>query len=69
MVTESKPKGNNVKNVRRETSGIFRNKKRKYLKEKKNKLETNTKVKLFLCLTKYYALKIYGDLRYSSTHS
>jgi hypothetical protein len=34
------------KNVRCETSRTFRNKKRKYLKEKINKLETNSKNKI-----------------------
>jgi hypothetical protein len=32
--------GDNLNNVRRETSKIFRNKKREYLKEKINELET-----------------------------
>jgi hypothetical protein len=37
--------GDNLQNVRRETSRIFRNKKREYLKGKINKLETNNKNK------------------------
>jgi hypothetical protein len=35
----------NLKNVRRETSRHFRNKKREYLKDKINELETNSKNK------------------------
>jgi hypothetical protein len=35
----------NLQNLRRETSGIFRNKKREYLKDKINELETNNKNK------------------------
>jgi hypothetical protein len=35
----------NLQNVRRETSRIFRNKKREYLKSKINELETNNKNK------------------------
>jgi hypothetical protein len=35
--------GDNLKNVRRETSRHFRNKKREYLKGKINELETNSK--------------------------
>jgi hypothetical protein len=34
---------NGLKNLRRETSRIFRNKKREYLKDKINELETNNK--------------------------
>jgi hypothetical protein len=37
--------GDNLKNVRRETSRIFRNKKREYLKGKTNELETYNKNK------------------------
>jgi hypothetical protein len=37
--------GHNLKNVRRETNRIFRNKKREYLKGKINELETNNKNK------------------------
>jgi hypothetical protein len=37
--------GDDLQNVRRETSRIFRNKKREYLKGKINQLETNTKHK------------------------
>jgi hypothetical protein len=37
--------GDNLKNLRRETSRIFRNKKREYLKDKINELETNNKNK------------------------
>jgi hypothetical protein len=37
--------GDNLKNLRRETSEIFRNKKREYLKGKINELETNNKNK------------------------
>jgi hypothetical protein len=35
----------NLQNLRRETSKIFRNKKRKYLKGKINEFETNNKNK------------------------
>jgi hypothetical protein len=35
--------GNNLQNLRRETSTTFRNKKREYLKGKINELETNNK--------------------------
>jgi hypothetical protein len=35
--------GDNMKNLRRETSRTFRNKKREYLKGKVNELETNNK--------------------------
>jgi hypothetical protein len=35
----------NLQNLRRETSRIFRNKKREYLKGKINELETNNKNK------------------------
>jgi hypothetical protein len=44
MVAESKSNGDNL-NIRRDTSRTFRNKKREYLKEKINKLETSTKNK------------------------
>jgi hypothetical protein len=37
--------GDNLQNLRRETSRTFRNKKRKYLKGKINELETNNKNK------------------------
>jgi hypothetical protein len=37
--------GDNLNNVRRETSTHFRNKKREYLKGKINELETNSKNK------------------------
>jgi hypothetical protein len=36
----------NQKNLRRETSRIFRNKKREYLKGKINEMETNNKTKI-----------------------
>jgi hypothetical protein len=39
--------GDNLKNLRRETSRTFRNKKREYLKGKINELETNNKNKNF----------------------
>jgi hypothetical protein len=35
--------GDHLKNLRSETSGIFRKKKREYLKVKINELETNNK--------------------------
>jgi hypothetical protein len=41
----SKRNGDNLKNVRRETSRTFRNKKMEYLKEDFNKLETSSKKK------------------------
>jgi hypothetical protein len=41
--------GDNLKNLRRETSRIFRNKKREYLKGKINEFETNNKKKLEIC--------------------
>jgi hypothetical protein len=37
--------GDNMKNVRREASRYFRNKKREYLKERVNVLTTNSKNK------------------------
>jgi hypothetical protein len=37
--------GDNLNNVRREASRYFRNKKRKYLKDKINELATNSKNK------------------------
>jgi hypothetical protein len=37
--------GDNLKNLRSETSRIFRNKKREYMKGKINELETNNKNK------------------------
>jgi hypothetical protein len=37
--------GDNLQNLRHETSRIFRNKKREYLKGKINELETNNKKK------------------------
>jgi hypothetical protein len=37
--------GDNHQNVRRETSGIFRNKEREYLRGKISELETNNKNK------------------------
>jgi hypothetical protein len=37
--------GANLKNVRRETSRTFRNKKREYLKDKISEFETNKKTK------------------------
>jgi hypothetical protein len=39
----SKPDGDNLKNLRRETSRTFRNKKLEYMKGKINELETNNK--------------------------
>jgi hypothetical protein len=39
--------GDNLQNLRRETSRTFRNKKREYLKGKINELETNNKDKIF----------------------
>jgi hypothetical protein len=41
----SQTNGDNLNNVRHETSRTFRNKKRKYLKEKINELETNSENK------------------------
>jgi hypothetical protein len=41
----SQVNGDNLKNLRRETSGIFRKKKREYLTGKINELETNNKNK------------------------
>jgi hypothetical protein len=38
--------GNNLQNLRRETSGIFKNKKREHLKCKINELETYNKNKI-----------------------
>jgi hypothetical protein len=38
-----------LKNLRSETSRIFRNKKREYLRDKINELETNNKNKLEIC--------------------
>jgi hypothetical protein len=44
MAAKSKPiSGEYLKNLRRETNKIFRNKKREYLKGKTNGLETNNK--------------------------
>jgi hypothetical protein len=40
---EAKINGDNLNNVRREASRHFRNKKREYLKDKINELETNSK--------------------------
>jgi hypothetical protein len=37
----SQIKGDNVQNIKHETNKIFRNKKREYLKDKINELETN----------------------------
>jgi hypothetical protein len=37
--------GDNLQNLRRETSRTFRNKRREYLKGKSNELETNNKIK------------------------
>jgi hypothetical protein len=42
----SKINGNNLQNLRHETSRTFRNKKREYLKGKINELETNNKTKI-----------------------
>jgi hypothetical protein len=39
----SENNGDKLKSIRRETSGDFRNKKRQYLKDKFNELETNSK--------------------------
>jgi hypothetical protein len=39
--------GDNLKNLRRETSRILRKKNREYLKGKINELETNNKDKIF----------------------
>jgi hypothetical protein len=41
----SQVNGDNMDNVRREASRIFRTKKREYLKKKINELETNSKNK------------------------
>jgi hypothetical protein len=38
--------GDNLQNLRRETSRIFRNNKREYLKGKINELETNNKTNI-----------------------
>jgi hypothetical protein len=45
IVAESKSNGDNLNNVRRETRTPFINKKREYLKEKINELETDSKNK------------------------
>jgi hypothetical protein len=42
----SQTNGDNLKNLRLETSRIFRKKKREYLKGKINELETNSKEKI-----------------------
>jgi mRNA-degrading endonuclease RelE of RelBE toxin-antitoxin system len=39
-------KVDNLNNVRRETSTTFRNNRRRYLKEKSNELETDSKTKI-----------------------
>jgi len=46
VVNPSQIYGDNLQNLRRETSRIFRKKKREYLKDKINELETNEKQKL-----------------------
>jgi hypothetical protein len=46
VVNPSQIYGDNLQNLRRETSGIFRKKKREYLKDKINELGTNEKQKL-----------------------
>jgi hypothetical protein len=43
VVTGSKRNGDNLKNIRREASRKFRNKKRKYLRDKISELATNSK--------------------------
>jgi hypothetical protein len=46
VVAKSKKiNGDNLQNLRRETSRIFRNKKREYLKQKTSELKTNNKNK------------------------
>jgi hypothetical protein len=47
MVAKSKPiNGDNIQNLRHETSRTFRKNKREYLKGKINELETNIKTKI-----------------------
>jgi hypothetical protein len=41
--------GDNLQNLRRETSGIFKNKKREYLEGNINELETNNKKIVEIC--------------------
>jgi hypothetical protein len=43
LQNSSQINGDNVRHLRRETSRIFRNKKREYLEGKINELETNNK--------------------------
>jgi hypothetical protein len=45
LKNQSQINGDNLQNLRRETSRTFRNKKREYLKGKINELETNNKNK------------------------
>jgi hypothetical protein len=45
LQNSSQISGDNLQNLRSETSRIFRNKKREYLKDKINELETNNKNK------------------------
>jgi tellurite resistance protein len=45
LQNSSQINGDNLQNIRRETSRIFRNKKREHLKGKINELETNNKNK------------------------
>jgi hypothetical protein len=46
MQNPSQINGDNLENLRRETSRTFRNKKREYLKGKINKFETNNKTRI-----------------------
>jgi hypothetical protein len=45
MVAKSEPNGASLQNLGHNTSRTFRNKKREYLKDKINELETNNKSK------------------------
>jgi hypothetical protein len=45
LQNSSQISGDNLQNLRRETDRTFRNKKREYLKDKINELETNNKNK------------------------
>jgi hypothetical protein len=45
LQNQSQINGDNLKNLRCETSRIFRNKKREYVRGKINELETNNKQK------------------------
>jgi hypothetical protein len=49
LQNSSQINGDNLKNLRRETSRTFRNKKREYLKSMINELETNNKKILDIC--------------------